>query len=106
MEFKREIIYARNRALMERETYTLRLEIPDNKYLILKDRDGGSIVKEKPLQNGTVLRSDNLNHFITFHPTGSPDKGGYILLTNRKRQNIRITITPATGKVNLKIDGK
>lgn len=106
MEFRRDIVFARNKAVMENGVYTLRINILENKYWIIKEHDSMSIVKEKEFQSGITLKLDNLDRSITFYSTGTPNKAGTIKLTNKKNQNIEISITPATGKVNLKIDGK
>lgn len=106
MEFKRDMNFARNRALMENGVYTIRIDIPGNKYYILEESDKKSVVKEKEFSNGIRFTVNNLDHSISFYPTGSTSKVGTIRLTNKKDQDIEITITMATGKVNLKIDGK
>lgn len=106
MEFKRDIIFARNRAVMENGIYTLKINIPENKYIVLRDHSRKAIVQDKKFSKGVVLKLDNLDHSIRFYPTGTPNKAGTIRLTNKRNQNIIITIAPATGKVNLKIDGK
>ena len=105
MEFKRDIIFARNSAVMENQNYYLALDIEANEYRIETSvKDDKSIIKTKEFVNGIVLKADNLNHNIAFYPTGSPDKAGTIELSNTKGERIYITITPATGKVNLKFN--
>lgn len=106
LEFKRDINFARNSAVMENKTYTLSINVPKNGYRIIREKNELLVVKSKEFTNGIVLKLDNLDHFITFYPTGTPNKAGTIRLTNRKKQDIRMTITPATGKVNIKIDGR
>lgn len=107
MEFRRDIIFARNSAVVENCIYILYIDVAKNGYKITKD-DGttATVVKNINLSNGIVIRGNNFNGSIKFYQNGSPNNAGTILLTNKKKQKIEITITPATGKVNLYINGK
>lgn len=107
MEFKRNIIFARNSAVVENCIYILYVDVGKNSYIITKD-DGttASVIKNIKLSNGIVIRGNNFNGSIKFYQNGSPNNAGTILLTNRKKKKIELTITPATGKVNLYIDGR
>ncbi len=107
MEFKRDIIFARNGAVVENCVYILSIDVGKNGYKIIKD-DGTSLIVIKSIKfsKGVVIKGNNFNGSISFYANGTPNMGGTILLTNRKKQKIEITITPATGKVNLYIDGK
>ena len=103
MEFKRDLIFARNSAVMENGIYSIELDIVENQYSIRKDKQSGkNLVKKKRFVNGIVLKEDNLDHHVTFYSTGSPEKAGTIQLLNKKNEKIHITITPATGKISLK----
>lgn len=107
MEFKRNIIFARNSAVVENCTYILYVDAIKNSYKITKD-DGTTaiVIKNIKLSKGIVIKGNNFNGTIKFYQNGSPNNSGTILLTNSKKQKIEMTITPATGKVNLYIDGK
>lgn len=105
MEFKRDLIFARNSAVMERQTYFIVLDNEKNLYRIERPiKEGQNIIKMKKFVNGIVLKTNNLDDNIAFYPTGSPDKAGTIQLSNKKGERIDITITPATGKVNIKFN--
>lgn len=104
MEFKRDLIYARNKAVMENNIYTIRLFIKQNRYQIIKN--GKVIIKDKTLSAGIIIIENNVDNFVDFYPTGAPSKAGTIQLRNKKNQVILITINVATGKINLKINGK
>lgn len=105
MEFRRDLIFARNKSVMENVIYTVKLNNINNSYQIIRNDKKLSIIKDKELSHGIVLKKNNFGNAIDFYPTGAPKVGGSIELRNRKGQRIEITITPATGKVNLK-DGK
>lgn len=106
MEFKRDIIYARNSAVVENKIYILELNIKNNSYRISKVDKTTKIVKDVKFSNGIKLNRNNFGDTINFLSTGAPSDSGTISMTNRKKQKIEITITPATGKVNLYIKDK
>lgn len=101
-ELKKDIMFTRNKAIMEKSIYTMTLNRKENKYSIY-NTSKGFLVKEKNLRDGIVIVADNFNQSIVFYPTGAPRKAGSIRLMNSKKENIIITIIPATGRVNLKI---
>lgn len=107
MEFKRDLIFARNSAVMENGIYSIELNIVKNQYSVINHKvSDKKLVKKKEFVNGIILEADNLDHHVTFYPTGSVEKAGSIKLSNRKNEKIYITITPATGKINLKFNNR
>lgn len=105
MEFKRDLNFARNSSIMENQIYLVRIDKVKNQYFI--ERATGKnkeVIKNKEFVNGIILKENNLNNSITFYPSGSPSKAGTIELSNRKGEKIEITITPATGKINIKFN--
>ena len=100
MEFKRDLIFARNKAVMENTIYTLRLFIKENRYQITKK--DGIVIKDKTMSAGIIIKENNISNIVDFYPTGVPSKAGTIELRNKKNQVIFITINIATGKINLK----
>ncbi|WP_310443780.1 GspH/FimT family pseudopilin [Tissierella sp.] len=101
MEFKRDIIFARNSAVVENCIYGVYIDLSNNSYKIVKEDKITTIIKDKQFTQGITIKSNNFKNSINFSATGTPNRSGTILVTNRKNQNIEITITPATGKVNL-----
>jgi prepilin-type N-terminal cleavage/methylation domain-containing protein len=100
MEFKRDLIFARNKAVMENTIYTLRLFIKENRYQITKK--DGIVIKDKTMSAGIIIKENNISNIVDFYPTGAPSKAGTIELRNKKNQVIFITINIATGKINLR----
>lgn len=102
-EFKRDLIFARNSAVFENGIYSIEIDIVKNQYSIIKNKGKGSkFIKRKKFVNGIIFKNDNVDNYITFYSTGSSHKAGTIELSNSKNEKIYITITPATGKINLK----
>ncbi|WP_313756434.1 GspH/FimT family pseudopilin [Tissierella sp.] len=107
MEFRRDIIFARNSAVVENCIYALTIDVNKNGYIITKDSGVGmKIIKNIKFSNGIKIKGNNFNGYTKFYPNGAPNNSGTILLINKKKQIIEITITPATGKVNLYVNGR
>ena len=100
MELKKDLIYARNKAVMENDIYTIKLFIKQNRYQIIKK--GVIVIKDKTMSAGIIIKENNISNIVDFYPTGAPSKAGTIELRNKKNQVIFITINIATGKINLK----
>lgn len=102
-EFVRDINYIRNRAIIESTSYTIYLKFGTNSYDI--QRHTGSkrdIIKRKEFDYGIKLKGTNINQReISFNNNGTPRYSGEIILENSKGDRICITITPATGRVNV-----
>lgn len=102
MEFKRDIVFSRNSAIVENCKYIFYLFPKENRYLI-KKIDGEDItLKDVFLSNGIVIENSNFkSSAIEFNATGSPSQGGTVRLKNKKGQRIEIRVEIATGKVNI-----
>lgn len=101
--FRRDILAARNSAVVEKAIYTINLDIDKNTYKISKTTDLTKVIKSVKLEHGIKINKNNLVKEVRFNTTGAPTNAGTIYLTNRKGQKIEITITPATGSINLYI---
>lgn len=105
--FRKDILFARNSSIVENCFYILILDEKNNSYIIkkqgikLNEQENFKTVKFK---NGLVLDKNHDKKIIRFYSTGSPDKGNTIRLTNRKKEVIEVSISPATGSVKLKIN--
>lgn len=103
MEFKRNIEFARNSAIVQNCNYIIYLYKSENKYEVQKISKG--IISLKTVELNTItLINNNFNDSISFTPTGAPSQAGTILLKDRKGNTIEITVEVATGKVNLYYD--
>lgn len=105
--FRREVLFIRTSAIVENCTYILTLDEKKNSYIISKENaltNKKEKIKTIEFKDGIVLEKSDAPKSISFKPTGAPSIGTTIYLTNRKKQDIKMTIAPATGSVNLKID--
>ncbi|MCK9442985.1 MAG: GspH/FimT family pseudopilin [Tissierellaceae bacterium] len=104
MELKRDLVYARNSAIVENVNYGFIVNKGKNIYSITRQEKVSKIIKKVELKNGIEIVGNNFGSSLTFTPSGAPAGGGTLDLINKKGQSIEITITPATGKVNLYVD--
>ncbi|NMB27323.1 MAG: prepilin-type N-terminal cleavage/methylation domain-containing protein [Tissierellia bacterium] len=101
-ELKNDINYARNKAIVESTKYIVDMRPYSNSYVIYKQEGIRKIVKRKELTDGIKINKTNIKgNEIIFTYSGAPEVAGTIELENRKGRKIEITITPATGKVNI-----
>ena len=104
-ELKNDINYARNKAIVESRKYIVDMRPYSNSYVIYKEEGSRKIVKRKELVNGIKIDKTNIKgNEIIFTYSGVPAIAGTIELENRKGEKIEITVTPATGKVNIYFD--
>ena len=104
--FVRDIRDMRTNAIVENRIYTLTLNEANNNYKIHRfnpEKNLSELVRIVGLENGLVLqKSGQEKASIYFKPSGAPSLGTTIHLLDRKGQNIEISISPATGSVNIK----
>ncbi|WP_072743002.1 pilus assembly FimT family protein [Sporanaerobacter acetigenes] len=112
LEFKNDIIFARNMAIIDVRRYSVEIYPKENYYTIYKYDKERSMIKKKSMESGlklidtTFANSPNPNHgSICFTPTGAPSKAGTVNMKSRKGKKIELTVEVATGKVNIYIDG-
>lgn len=100
-EFKRDILCARNKAILESTIYTVSFKPTNNGYIIRKVGERGS-VKFKQFNSGIKLNNINNIEEIKFYSNGSVSKSGSIVFTVRNNDQYEITITPVRGLINIK----
>ena len=104
-ELKTDINYARNKTIVESKKHIVDIRPYNNSYVIYRLEGSRKIVKRKELTNGIKINKTNIKgNEIIFTYSGAPELAGTIELENRKGKQIQITITPATGKVNIYFD--
>lgn len=102
-DFKRDIMYARNQAVVTGETHGLLIDYELNYYSILKNSIS---IKSHYFSNGIrlVKKASDMEHTpiynIFFYRTGTPSNAGTVYLRDEKGEYYRITVSPATGNVN------
>lgn len=97
-----------NRAMTEEKTFYFRFVLHEGTrwgYLVRETDDSGSFTGEvifRPLPRGV-----RLDYFsgkpkeLLLYPTGAPSQGATIRLANTRGKTIKLTIVPATGRVQI-----
>ncbi len=102
-EFRRDIINARNMAVVENTSYSIVLNGKKNEYSIRKADDPNNYIKKVSFKHGIKISESQDFTSITFKNTGAPSGGGRtIYLSDSKKESIELTIVPATGIANFK----
>lgn len=100
-EFKRDILFARNKAIMESKIYTLKLMNVENGYSI-KSSSELDYSKIKYFENGIVLNKSNKVQNVFFNSNGTVACSGTISLHDRNGKEYKLTITPVRGLIDIK----
>lgn len=97
-EFKRDILYARNQAIIEGKIYYFQLDYTDNGYFIHTE----DVVKKRYyFKHGlSLIENPNLIR-LEFGKSGVPIKSGTIEFKNSENKIFFIAVTPVTGQINL-----
>lgn len=95
-EFTRDILYARNQAIMKGKTYYFHLDYTNNGYLIHSE---AGVEKRYNFINGIMLTDTGATE-INFTRSGW-SSGGTISFTNSNNEHCEIRITPITGDINI-----
>ncbi len=102
--FRRDIISAKNKAIMEATIYSLHINKESNCYTIktgYSKTSSGNIVKTVKFIHWEFYGENNFDNSIRFLTTGAPDKSGTMRIKNKKGKITRLTISPVTGKLNV-----
>lgn len=99
-EFKRDLLYTRNKAIVDKKSYKFVLDYINNAYSITDLK--GEPIKTYKFQYGIkLIRNPKLDDF-TFSRYGIPSDAGSVSITDSKNKRYEISVTPATGKITLK----
>lgn len=105
-EFRRNILYARNQAIVTGEIHIMNFDYTRNFYNIT--------VNSKPIQSYYFKKGIKLSKYssiktddlgakeFVFGRNGVPTVSGTVYLSLKNGEEFQITVTPATGKVSLK----
>ena len=102
-ELKRDMLYARNRAILDSKDYTITFDVERNSYTI--DRGIGDLrilLSHKVFKHGTVLNSKEQNTFsIVFKANGTVGGSGSTSYNDRLGDRYKISISPVAYGVSI-----
>lgn len=101
-ELRRDMLYARNKAILDSQDYRITFNLEDNNYTI--DRSIGSsriVLIRKSFEHGTVLSSRDGGNEIIFKANGTIGKSHSIYFNNRLGDMYKLSVTPVSCKINI-----
>ncbi len=99
-EFKRDMLFARNKAIIDSRRYVISFIYEENGYIIEKDSQKLK-VKTKYFTKGLKLNKRNDLKSITFNANGTITNSGTIYFYDRNDQEYKMTIPPVRGLIEI-----
>lgn len=101
--FKRDVLFARNKAITESKIYKLRFLYEDNAYMIKAvDLGVGDFEKTEYFEHGIVLNKNNSIKEVLFNKNGTISNSGTIKFKRRDGKEYKLVITPVRGLVDIR----
>lgn len=97
-EFKRDVLFARNQAIVKGKIHYFKLDYTKNSYFIMSD---GIEIKRCYFDNGVSLINNPAVIEIVFTSSGVPKLGNTIKLKTSDNQRYKLVVNPVTGKISL-----
>ncbi|MDR7870021.1 MAG: GspH/FimT family protein [Tissierellaceae bacterium] len=102
VEFKKDLLYARNMAIVENRTYFVYFFKDQNSYS-LKLSETSPPIKSKTFGSGLKLNNNAVGSFI-FKPSGTSGNSNTIYINTRRNERYVVTIAPAANKINIVLE--
>lgn len=96
-EFRRDIYFARNQAIVNNCPYYFVLDYDTGGYHIKKE---DQVIERKKFKNIALIRTSQVE--FTFSGSGAPLVSGSVNIKTSDGTKYRITVTPVTGKISIK----
>lgn len=101
-EFRKDLLFARNSAIMESRGYKVRFNIENNSYYITTGHKQ-KIVRSKKFKEGIRFDLDNEIRFFIFNNNGTTSNSGTLYLRNSDNDRYEIALSPVTGRVEVRL---
>lgn len=101
--FRKDLLFARNRAIIESRDYDVKFHIDDNQYFIIRTGENLETIKSKKFEKGIRFDKNNLLNSITFKHNGTTKDSGTFYLRNSKNYRYEITLSPVTGRIKVEV---
>lgn len=104
-ELKRDILFARNKAIIECKIYEIKFIQNENSYVIhTASNIKSNTIKHKSFEHGIKLNIKNGSKTFRFNPNGTITNSDTIYFYNRNGIQYRLSITPVTCQITIKKD--
>lgn len=101
-ELRRDILFTRNKAIVDSKIYKIKFIEDDNSYKISTGSDSESItIKTKYFEHGIKLNTREGSKTFTFNTNGTTSESGTIYFLDRIGDEYKLSITPVSCKVNI-----
>lgn len=100
-ELKKDLLYARNMAIVDNKSYTVYFKQEDNSYYI-KAKNSDSIVKNKTLSSGLKFDNKDLVGSFIFNPTGAAGNSDTLIIKTSTNKKYEIKLSPVTSRIEIK----
>ena len=104
-EFKKDLLFARNSAIVENKSYRVSFYIDKNTYSI-RESGKDKAIKSKTFSNGLKLNEDVIVGSFVFTPSGATGNSGSLYIEAMRNNRYKVTLTPATGRIEIKLEKK
>lgn len=98
-ELKRDILFARNKAILDGKEYGIQIRKDDNSYIVHR---GLEIIKIKHFEHGTKISNRGGAPKILFKANGTTVVQGSIYFLNRLEEEYQLTISLIACKIDIK----
>ena len=96
-EFRKDLFYARNMAIIDNKSYYVNFTMIDNSYSV--DIGMTKTIKKKAFGHG--LKLNNAAEPFIFLPSGASDNAGTIFINTDRGERYRVSLTPATSRIEI-----
>ncbi|OLS03926.1 type II secretion system protein [Tissierella creatinophila] len=101
-ELKRDILFTRNKAIIDSKIYRIKFIEDDNSYTISTGSASESItIKTKHFEHGIKLNTKEGSKTFIFNSNGTTTDSGTIYFLDRLGNQHKLSITPVSCKVNI-----
>lgn len=102
-EFRKDLLYARNMAIVENKRYHVFFFHDDDKYII-KTTETSPPIKTKTFSQGLSFCNNNKVANFIFNPSGTTGNSNTIFIDTDLNNRYRISLTPATGRIEIYLE--
>lgn len=101
-DFRKDLMFARNSAILESRNYTVEFIVEKNTYYITTGKKKDT-VRSKTFKDGLKFDKNNRVRSVVFNYNGTTGNSGTLYLRNNNDERYEISISPVTGRIEVKL---
>lgn len=102
-ELRKDILFARNKAIIENNFCSIYFNAESNKYII-RTNEGSPSIKTKEFNHGVELEDRGNLKVLQFNPNGVPGSSGTLYISDSFGRTHKITVTPVSGRLGIEYE--